>query len=487
MNSETAKNTETNMKKRITLLVLKIVGIVLGCLLAISLVVGGIFYLVFSIMYNNGIYDSSVETVPAEHEFFLPDWDELDPVLVALKITKEKTVYNVLDKNPPKEEYTNDITVKTVYYINGSMVEKETESYTIGVENNMLTTVGEKKITIRFSESYGQTLPNAYKGITEYLSIPIKVVDDNSGDEKSVYEKVETINVYRGDAEGDRWHERYADEYELIKNLNSAPIVELPQKDSDIINILILGTAKNDNEPELERQMLQTVMVASYNANTKEINLISVHNQLLGVMDQKVYPLSGVYAIGGAGAAVNSVNAVLGTDIQHYVEIDLDSFVTFINKMGGVSISLTQEEIDALALEDVAPGEAILTGENAEKYLSDNGNDQTGIEKTDRQRKFLIGLFKKILSMQAFKAFEIVATDTKFVKTNLPFSVLAKYVLRTGFDISELSFERHFSPYGDYGKDYAFVVYEEKYRMYYSNPNFLKEETEKIMGYHEGE
>ncbi|MBE6543181.1 MAG: LytR family transcriptional regulator [Ruminococcaceae bacterium] len=483
MNSETAKNTETNMKKRITLLVLKIVGIVLGCLLVISLVVGGIFYLVFSIMYNNGIYDASVETVPAEHEFFLPDWDELDPVLVSIKVTKDTTEYNVREVNSPKEEYTGDITVKGVYLINGKLEEKEPDNYYISVEKNMLSTTGDKKISVKVSEGYGAALPYAYK--TVY--IPIKVVDDGSAKEDSPFDTTIDAYTYRGNGGYDQWSSMYPDEYELIKNLNSAPIVELPQKDSDIINILILGTAKNDNEPELERQMLQTVMVASYNANTKEINLISVHNQLLGVMDQKVYPLSGVYAIGGAGAAVNSVNAVLGTDIQHYVEIDLDSFVTFINKMGGVSISLTQEEIDALALEDVAPGEAILTGENAEKYLSDNGNDETGIEKTDRQRKFLIGLFKKLLSMQAFKAFEVVATDTKFVKTNLPFSVLAKYVLRTGFDISELSFERHFSPYGDYGKDYAFVVYEEKYRMYYSNPNFLKEETEKILGYHEGE
>lgn len=478
-NQTNQENTEMSAKKRTTLLILKITGIVLGCILALSLIVGGVFYLVFSIIYNGGIYDSSVESVPAENEFFLPDWSELDPVLVSINVKKDKTQYNVMQSSPAKEDYTSDITVTGTYYVDGKLVEKTPENIYIEVENNMLTTTGEKKITVSIHDSYGEGLPYSYK----YVYIPIKVVDDGSAKDDSSFDTTVEAVTYRGNHGYDQWSTSYPDDYSLIESMSLSPIVEVPQKDRDIINVLILGTAKNEAEPALKRQMLQTIMIASYNVETKAVNIISLHNQLLGVLNNKAYPISGVYAIGGAGAVINSVNAVFGTDIQHYVEIDLESFVSFVNKLGGVTVNVTQEEIDTLQLEDIAPGDAILTGENAEKYLTDNGADGTGINKTDRQRKFLTGLFGKLFGMKSIKAFKTVASDSKFVKTNLPFSVLAKYVIRTGFDLSDLTFTRHFAPYGDYGKDYTLVVYKEKYRVYYSNAEFLKSETQKIMGY----
>lgn len=484
MNLENTKDTEKSEKKSKGILILKIAAIVLGAILVLGLVVGGILYASLYTMYINGIYDSYLPIVPQwQDNASVPDWNNLDPVFVGVKVTKEVTEYNLRQVNSPKEEYTGDISVKVIYFIDGKIVEKDAENYTVGVENNMLSTVGNKKITIRVMDNFTGETPGVHKTTSKYVYIPIKVVDDNSAKENSPFETVESVEVYKGNLNGNQWSEIYFDEYDDIKNMVLDPIAEVPPKDSDIINVLVLGTAKNELEPQIQRQKLETVMIASYNSKTNEINLVSVHNQLLGIRNEKIYPLSGVYAMGGAGAVINSVNAVLGTDIQRYVEIDLDNFLSFVNELGGVTVNLTNEDIEALALEDIASGEAILNGENAEKYLTDNGNDAAGIDKTNRQRIFLSAVFKKLFNMSPITAFKTINNDADFIMTNVPFSVLVKYALDAGTDLSTINFNRYFAPYGEYAKEYCYVVYDEKYRVYYANADFLKSETEKALGY----
>ena len=479
MNNAITPEKKKSGKKKSSHMVVKTAAITLAVLLLLFLAISCVTYILLKSAYADYIYDDSIKTVAFESPNVLPEWSELRPVLLSVKVTKAVTQFNVLNTEPAKEQYTKDITVIGVYLIKGELVEHHLTGYTVDVEKNMLTTPGDKTVTVRYTEYYGENIPTASAKVT----IPVKVLQDGSANPESPFALTVTANTYMGYSGLSNWKTNYLDDYNKIVGENYDPIYQLDQKNPNIFNVLLIGTAKNDAEPTLSRNKMETAMIVSYNIEKGSISLLSVHTTTLGVIGNKVYPLSGVYAIGGAGAVINSVNTLLGTDIQHYIEVDLDSFLGYVDSLGGVKVNLTRDDIENLDLIGVSAGEALISGENAEKYLTDNGTEAEGIEKTARQRRFMLALMKKVLSGTNIFNIRSKVSEVDFVKTNLPFNVALSYMFTTGFDIDDTIFFNNFAPYGSYGESYSFVVYSDKYRMYYADPDNLKIMTDTLLGY----
>ena len=64
--------------------------------------------------------------------------------------------------------------------------------------------------------------------------------------------------------------------------------------------------------------------------------------------------------------AIDTVNRELGLSVNRYCAINVDSFSGIIDSLGGVSITLTDDEAEALALEK---GTQMLSGTDAVRYL----------------------------------------------------------------------------------------------------------------------
>jgi len=88
---------------------------------------------------------------------------------------------------------------------------------------------------------------------------------------------------------------------------------------------------------------------------------------------QSAQKINGAYAFGGAGLQIKTVEAFLGTDIDHVVIVDFEGFKDFIDTIGGVEVDLPDKlcsevsggsEAGGFTL-NAGPGEVTLGGNEA--------------------------------------------------------------------------------------------------------------------------
>lgn len=90
--------------------------------------------------------------------------------------------------------------------------------------------------------------------------------------------------------------------------------------------------------------------------------------------------LTARFAAGGGAGAVHAVEALLGTRIDHLVELHLDGFLRVIDVLGGVGVQ-NQTEMSAEGWHFPAGG-LVLSADEAAVYLSSNRQPMTRLERT---------------------------------------------------------------------------------------------------------
>ena len=125
------------------------------------------------------------------------------------------------------------------------------------------------------------------------------------------------------------------------------PIYKVEKKDPNIENILVIGTDSRDVVRERGRS--DAMIVLSYNKKTGEIKMVSIlRDSLVPIEGRGWNRINAAYSFDGVGLAVNTVNQLFDLDIQRFVVVDFNGVTDFIDKAGGVTINLTQKEVDYL-------------------------------------------------------------------------------------------------------------------------------------------
>lgn len=89
------------------------------------------------------------------------------------------------------------------------------------------------------------------------------------------------------------------------------------------------------------------MIILSYNKRTGAIKMVSVlRDSLVPIEDRGWNRINAAYSFDGVGLAVNTVNQLFDLDIQRFVVVDFNGVTDFIDKAGGVTISLTKAEVD---------------------------------------------------------------------------------------------------------------------------------------------
>jgi LCP family protein required for cell wall assembly len=137
---------------------------------------------------------------------------------------------------------------------------------------------------------------------------------------------------------------------------------------------------------------------------------------------------------GGPELARKTVEQFIGVPVQYYAQIDFNTFVQFIDLIGGVDI----DNQESLRLDPVGNGKdkikltccgiRHLNGEKALAYARFRKDKEGDVGRSDRQQKLIIAIRNKVLSPENFpvligKAQQFYEEFSAGIRTNMPFDV----------------------------------------------------------------
>lgn len=222
---------------------------------------------------------------------------------------------------------------------------------------------------------------------------------------------------------------------------------ENTKKNLKEIKVLILGVST-----DLESELTDTIMVASYNPNTQKANLLSIpRDTFTGKYKSKATASEKINALYNINKnpqkTLEAVNKITGLDIQYYVVVRTQALIKLVDAIGGVEfnvpIDMKYDDPTQDLHIDLKAGVQMLNGDKAEQllrwrhsnykngimttYPSEYGNDDFGRMRT--QRDFITATLHQTLKPgNIFKIGEILEIANENVETNLEISYIKDYV-----------------------------------------------------------
>lgn len=169
----------------------------------------------------------------------------------------------------------------------------------------------------------------------------------------------------------------------------------------NITKFVIFGSDSRDvNNSYAGRS--DTIIIVVVNNIDKSINLISIpRDTYVDVPGYGMTKINHAYAYGQEQLSIKTINSNFGLDLTQYATIDFSGLIESIDLVGGVEITLDQDEVNYInqrlgADEKIAgPGKVTLNGKQALIHSRNRtiGNDFT---RAYRQRQVLISLLNKL-------------------------------------------------------------------------------------------
>jgi len=104
---------------------------------------------------------------------------------------------------------------------------------------------------------------------------------------------------------------------------------------------------------------------------------------------------------GGPQLAVETVEELLGVNIDYYAQVDFGTFAKFIDEIGGVEVDITEELKLAIMGKDkvkkIKPGHYTLPGDLALAYVRFRKTEGGDFDRSQRQQQVIMGIRNRIL------------------------------------------------------------------------------------------
>lgn len=172
------------------------------------------------------------------------------------------------------------------------------------------------------------------------------------------------------------------------------------------LNVLVVGSDSRDGfTPE---QLLELGTEAVDGRRTDTIFLLTIDGGRAAMLsfprdlfvtdcEGRQGRINAAFALGGPSCLVETVSAVSGIAIDHYVEVNLFGFVQIVDAVGGVPIFLDEPLQDAFAGVDLQAGCHVLDGTAAIGFVRARHVD-SDLGRIARQQRFLRELAEEVVS-----------------------------------------------------------------------------------------
>lgn len=214
---------------------------------------------------------------------------------------------------------------------------------------------------------------------------------------------------------------------------------KLSEYSNSVINIALFGIDAQDGEAGRS----DSIIIATIDTTHKKLKLTSImRDSYVTIADRGEDKINHAYAFGGAQLAIKTLNENFDLNIEDFVAVNFTTMPKIIDKLGGVTIDITSEEVSHIPGIDSA-GTYTLTGEQALAYSRIRYASGGDYVRTDRQRTVLNKVFEKILATNVTQYPSLLSEILPMVKTSLDYSEildLGNEVLKMG--VTNLEQER---------------------------------------------
>ncbi len=226
-----------------------------------------------------------------------------------------------------------------------------------------------------------------------------------------------------------------------VKDKNALKSTDLIE-DDNILNVMLFG--EDDRQGE-KFGRTDTMILLSIDNLHKKLKLTSFQRDTyVYIPDKDVYDkINASYTYGGAELSIKTIEANFGVKIDKYAIVDFSGFKDIINKIGGVEMELSQDEIDYINYQmykngqadtrttiTAAPGMVKLDGQQALWYARNRGlskgedGNEIGLDgddwdRTSRQRKLLTKLVADMKQKDLITIINVATSVGPMITTNL--------------------------------------------------------------------
>ena len=111
-------------------------------------------------------------------------------------------------------------------------------------------------------------------------------------------------------------------------------------------NIALFGIDSREVEDYGRGNRSDCIIIASINEKTKEVKLMSVYRDTyVQIEGHGLDKITHAYSYGEAPLAISTLNTNLDLNIKEFVTVNFDAVAEAINQLGGVTINVTQDEL----------------------------------------------------------------------------------------------------------------------------------------------
>ena len=193
---------------------------------------------------------------------------------------------------------------------------------------------------------------------------------------------------------------------------------EVAENLSKFRNIAIFGIdSREDSYSKGNRS--DCIIIASMNNETKEVKLASVYRDTyVQIEGHGLDKITHAYSYGEAPLAIKTLNTNFDLNITEYVTVNFDAVKEIIDYIGGVSMSVTSEEVPHIPGLTKA-GTYNLTGEQALAYARIRYAEGGDYKRTERMRDVLTAVVNKVKTFNISQINQFVDEVLPKIRTNI--------------------------------------------------------------------
>lgn len=211
----------------------------------------------------------------------------------------------------------------------------------------------------------------------------------------------------------------------------------------DVTNILFMGVDRRNAD---ENSRSDTMMLLSIDRANKKLKLTSfLRDSWVYIPDNGYAKLNASCAWGGAQLVMDTLEYNFNVKIDHYMLVDFEMFQNIVNKLGGITVAVTEKEArymrDDVHLNIQAGENVRLDGNEALWYCRIRYLD-SDFMRTQRQRKVLSAVIDKAKSTPIPTLIELVREILPDVETDIRQSELMKLAAGTALSYMRYDVEQ---------------------------------------------